>query len=52
MAHGGGISVSTRPGGGSAFTVTLPAADPRAVAGTTEPDTSPLGAPGGATAHS
>jgi signal transduction histidine kinase len=29
-AHGGNVAVSTRPGAGSAFTITLPAAEPDA----------------------
>jgi signal transduction histidine kinase len=49
-AHNGRISVSTRPGEGSAFTITLPAADPAALAG--QPDPAALSATGEAEAHS
>jgi signal transduction histidine kinase len=42
-AHGGHVSVSTRPGSGSAFTIALPAA---------EPDRTAVPAEAGVTAHS
>jgi signal transduction histidine kinase len=47
-AHGGRLSVTTRQGGGSAFTIVLPAADPAVL---TDASVEPLGVPG-AEAHS
>ena len=51
-AHGGKVTVSTRPGGGSAFTITLPAADPGTFASAPASDTASFAASGGAAAHS